>query len=122
MKKRVKEKAVKEKSKAKKKPIGKSRLIARIVSIVLILAVVACCAVGDWYVHQPREWLESHRAFYTAPLWYFGNRTAFITDAFGWTGHDAVYDPDDEPPPPTPCSSRARPCASAPPPRTTSRY
>ena len=105
MKKNDKEKPVKEKPKAKekkakgKKPVSKARLIARIVSIALALVVVACCAVGDWYVHQPREWLESHRAFYTAPLWYFGNRTAFITDAFGWTGHDAVYDPDDEPAP-----------------------
>ena len=26
---------------------------------------------------------------------YLGDRTAFITDAFGWTGHDAVYDSDD---------------------------
>ena len=101
MKKNDKEKPVKEKPKAKekkakgKKPVSKARLIARIVSIALALVVVACCAVGDWYVHQPREWLESHRAFYTAPLWYFGNRTAFITDAFGWTGHDAVYDFDE---------------------------
>ena len=89
---------MKKKVKAKpnrKEPLGKGRLIARIVSITLVLAVVACCAVGDWFVHHPRAWLESHRAFYTAPLWYFGNRTAFITDAFGWTGHDAVYDFDE---------------------------
>ena len=88
---------MKKKSKAKgnKKSAGKARIIARIASLTLVLAVVFCCAVGDWFVHQPREWLEAHRAFYTAPLWYFGNRTAFITDAFGWTGHDAVYDYDD---------------------------
>ena len=92
MKKKTKEKP---KSK-KKKPLTKGRLVARIVSVTLLLLVVACCAIGDWYVHQPREWQESHRAFYTAPLCYFGDRTAFITDAFGWTGHDAVYDPDDE--------------------------
>ena len=94
MKKKVKTKA---KSK-KKRPLGKGRLIARIVSITLVLAVVACCAVGDWFVHQPREWLDAHRAFYTAPLWYFGNRTAFITDALDWTGHDAVYDFDEPAP------------------------
>ena len=94
MKKKDKVKA-KAKSKGKKKPVGKGRLIARIVSATLVVAVVACCAVGDWYVHHPREWLEEHRAFYTAPLVYFGNRTAFITDAIGWTGHDAVYDSDD---------------------------
>ena len=93
MKKNVK--AKKQKGKAAKKPVGKLRLAARIVSVSLILAVIACCAVGDWYVHQPREWLEAHRAFYTAPLWYFGNRTAFITDAVGWTGHVAVYDFED---------------------------
>ena len=92
-------KKVKAKTKAKKKrPLGKGRLIARIVSITLVLAVVACCAVGDWFVHQPREWLDAHRAFYTAPLWYFGNRTAFITDALDWTGHDAVYDFDEPAP------------------------
>ena len=74
-----------------RKPVSKSRLVAWIVSATLLLAVAACCAVGDWYVHHPREWLDSHRGFYTPALWYFGNRTAFITDALGWTGHDAVY-------------------------------
>lgn len=96
----MKKKKVKEhvKSKGKKKPVGKARLVARIVSISLVVAAVACCAVGDWYVHHPREWLEANRAFYTAPLWYFGNRTAFVTDAIGWTGHDAVYDFDEPAP------------------------
>ena len=92
MKKKNKEK------KTKHKPVSKGRVAARIVSAVLVLAVIACCAVGDWYVHQPREWLDAHRSFYTAPLWYFGNRTAFITDALGWTGHDAVYDFDEPAP------------------------
>ena len=90
-------KKVKAKTK-KKRPLGKGRLIARIVSITLVLAVIACCAVGDWFVHHPREWLDAHRAFYTAPLWYFGNRTALITDAIGWTGHDAVYGFDEPSP------------------------
>lgn len=94
-KKRLKEKA---KPTGKKKPMGKARRVAWIASITLALAAVACCAVGDWFVHHPREWLEEHRAFYTAPLWYFGNRTAFVTDAIGWTGHDAVYDFDEPAP------------------------
>ena len=42
MKKKVKAKA---KSK-KKRPLGKGRLIARIVSITLVLAVIAYCAAG----------------------------------------------------------------------------
>ena len=89
MKKNDKEKPVKEKPKAKekkakgKKPVSKARLIARIVSIALALVVVACCAVGDWYVHQPREWLESHRAFYTAPLWYFGYGLSYTNVTYG---------------------------------------
>lgn len=93
-KKKKNEKTAKVKGKKKKKA-GKARFTARIVSATLALTLIACCAVGDWYVHHPREWLDEHRAFYTAPLWYFGNRTAFITDALGWTGHDAVYDSDD---------------------------
>ena len=82
----------------KKSSTGKTRITARIVSAALVLAFVACCAVGNWFVHHPREWLDAHRAFYTAPLWYFGNRTAFLTDALGWTGHDTVYDFDEAAP------------------------
>ena len=82
----------------KKSPTGKTRITARIVSAALVLAFVACCAVGNWFVHHPREWIDAHRAFYTAPLWYFGNRTAFLTDALGWTGHDTVYDFDEAAP------------------------
>ena len=84
--------------KKKKEPVGKARLAARIASVTLVLLIVACCAVGDWFVHHPREWLDAHRAFYTAPLWYFGNRTAMVTDALGWTGHDAVYEFDEAAP------------------------
>ena len=92
-----KKKKVQDKKK-KKEPVSKARLAARITSAVLILLLVACCAVGDWFVHHPREWLDAHRAFYTAPLWYFGNRTAMVTDAIGWTGHDAVYEFDESAP------------------------
>ena len=81
-----------------KKPAGKARLAARITSAALFLALAACCTVGNWYVHHPREWLEEHDAFYTAPLRYFGDRTAFLTDAIGWTGHDTVYDSDEPAP------------------------
>ena len=34
----------------------------------------------------------------TAPLEFVGNPVADITDAFGWTGHDAVYEYDTEAP------------------------
>ena len=98
-----------EKPKAKPKPKGKGkgkgksattpmRLIARIVSVALFLVVVALCVAGDFYVHHPNDWLNQHRSVFTAPLEYLGNRTAFFTDALGWTGHDCVYESDDPAP------------------------
>ena len=71
------------------------RKAARILSVVIILALVTLCGVGNWYVHHPADWLAERQSLLTAPLVYFGDRTAFLTDAFGWTGHDAVYDSDD---------------------------
>lgn len=92
-KKKVKtEKKVKDK---RARPTSRLRRAARILTVVIILALVTLCGVGDWYVHHPADWLAERRALLTAPLVYFGDRTAFLTDAFGWTGHDAVYDSDD---------------------------
>lgn len=92
----------KKKVKAEKKVAGKkaqptspARKVARILTAVIVVAIAALCAVGDWYVHHPSEWLAERQSFLTAPLVYFGDRTALLTDAFGWTGHDAVYDSDD---------------------------
>ena len=34
----------------------------------------------------------------TVPLLYVGDRVGMVTDAFGWTGHDAVYDFDEPAP------------------------
>ena len=92
----------KKKVKAEKKVAGKkaqsaspARKIARVLTAVIVVAIAALCAVGDWYVHHPSEWLAERQSFLTAPLVYFGDRTALLTDAFGWTGHDAVYDSDD---------------------------
>ena len=79
----------------KAKPVSRLRCAARIAVAVIVLAMLALCGIGDWYVHHPADWLAEHESFLTAPLVYFGDRTAFITDAFGWTGHDAVYDSDD---------------------------
>ena len=96
----MKSKPAKQASKKGKKklPAGKGRLTARISSAAMALALAVCCTVGNWYVRHPREWLEEHDAFYTAPLRYFGDRSAFVTDALGWTGHDTVYDSDEPAP------------------------
>ena len=79
----------------KTKQASRSRKVARILTLATVLLLVALCSVGTWYVRHPADWLAKHQSFLTAPLVYFGNRTAFLTDALGWTGHDAVYDFDD---------------------------
>ena len=83
------------KGKGKSTPTSPLRLAARIVSIVLFLVLVGLCIGGDFYVHHSNEWLDQHRSILTGPLEYLGNRTAFVTDALGWTGHDCVYESDD---------------------------
>ena len=70
------------------------------VAILAVLAIWGVCA--EWYVHHPRKWLarksEELPRLVTAPLLWFGNPLADVTDAFGWTGHDAVYEYDTEAP------------------------
>ncbi len=77
---------------------GRLRRAARILAIAIPAVLAALCTVGDWYVHHTPEWLAQRQSIMTVPLVYFGDRTAFITDAFGWTGHDAVYETDDPAP------------------------
>ena len=91
-------KKVKSEKKAKGKkspPTSPLRKAARILTVAILIVLVSLCCVGNWYVHHPADWLTERQSFLTAPLVYFGDRTALLTDAFGWTGHDAVYDSDD---------------------------
>lgn len=91
----------------RKSPKGKkggspSRRWARIAALVIPAVVLALCIGGNVFVHHPPQWVKDHHSLLTAPLEYFGNRTALLTDALGWTGHDAVYGGGsdfDEPPP-----------------------
>ena len=75
-----------------------ARLVARIAAAALALGLVLLCVLGDLYVHHPAEWLAEHDGPFTAPLEVVGDPVAFLTDALGWTGRDAVNTPDDEPP------------------------
>lgn len=85
--------------KAKKKtPLPLSRRLARGTALLALFIFAALCGAGNWYVHHPPAWLDAHESPLTAPLVYFGNRTAYLTDAFGWTGHDSVYATDDPAP------------------------
>ncbi len=90
--------AKKAKTRKSPQPASKTRRLARIAAVAAATLAIGLCAVGDWYVHHPSDWLADHKSMLTAPLEYFGDRTAFLTDAFGWTGHDAVYETDDPAP------------------------
>lgn len=90
---------------AKKKPKAnrsKLRRLSTKLGIAATLIVTLLATLGDWFVHHPRAWLAEREAswpsFATELLYTFGNRTADITDAFGWTGADAVYEYDEEAP------------------------
>lgn len=68
----------------------------------LLALFAAFGATAVWYVHHPPRWLEENRRalphFVTVPLEFIGNPLADLTDALGWTGHDAVYEYDTEAP------------------------
>ena len=85
----------------KRKGRSKSRRLAlKIAVAVTALASVWAC-VSVWFIHHPRAWLdacaEAHPRL-TAPLFGLGNPLGDLTDALGLTGHDAVYEYDEEAP------------------------
>lgn len=85
-------------SKGKKKKgagIPLPRRLALVMAAFLLTGLVVLLVAGDVYVHHSASWLAEHRSFLTMPLEYFGDRAAFLTDALGWTGRDAVNSPDD---------------------------
>lgn len=88
--------------KKKKKKISPARRRVRITSVVLTALALLYACVADWYSHHSPEWLAEADAEWprliTAPLLYVGDRVGMVTDAFGWTGHDAVYDFDEPAP------------------------
>lgn len=98
-------KSTKTKSKRKKKGQPSAhglRRAARYAATAIAAIFSVVCAVGCWYARHPAAWLaekkESLPGFITAPLMYFGDRVAYLTDAMGATGRDVVYDYDEPPP------------------------
>ena len=89
------QKSKKRKSKA---PRSLARRIVLASVATIVAAFVALCVFGVAYVRHSPEWLAEHRSFFTMPLEYLGDRTAFITDGLGWTGHDCVYEFDEPAP------------------------
>ena len=88
----------KRKSSRKQKP----RRLSAFVGVCLTVFLVAWGVTGEWYVHHPRAWLASQEETWprlvTGALLWMGNPLADITDGLGWTGHDAVYEYDEEAP------------------------
>lgn len=78
------------------------RRIFRRVALATAAVFFALCSVGCWYARHPADWLAESEAslprFISATLMYFGDRTAYLTDAIGLTGRDVVYDYDEPPP------------------------
>lgn len=90
------------KQKKKKTPRSKLRRLSTKLGVAATLVVALLSVAGDWFVHHPRAWLsereENWPKIVTSVLYKFGNRTGDITDAFGWTGTDAIYEYDEEAP------------------------
>ena len=90
------------KKQKKSKPKSRSRRLALKLGVVAVIVLGLWGWAGEWYVHHSRKWLDAHEKswprFLTTGLAYFGNPLSDITDALAITGHDAVYEYDEEAP------------------------
>ena len=81
---------------------SRSRRMSAKLGFAAVCAIAAWGFAAEWFVHHPQEWIANRReswpAIATAPLLWFGNPLADITDGLGWTGHDTVYEYDVEAP------------------------
>ena len=88
--------------KRRKKSRSRSRRLSARLGIIGFILLALVSIAGDWYVHHSRTWLAARDKVWptiiTAPLLWFGNPIADITDGLELTGHDAVYEYDEEAP------------------------
>ena len=86
----------------KKRKASSWRRIAAIAGIAAVVLLAVLSTAGGWFVHHPPAWIAEKRAawpkFVTAPLLWAGNPVADVTDGLGLTGHDTVYEYDEEAP------------------------
>lgn len=87
-------------SKKKRKATKKSpRKLPLWVNAALIVGFTLFSVFSVWYVHHPRRWLLSFEdklpEFLTSAIYAVGNPIGDITDSFGLTGHDAIYEYDE---------------------------
>ena len=90
------------KKRGKKGKRTASRRLALKLGVVFAAGLALWGAAGEWYVHHSWKWLahkhETWPRAVTLPLEWMGNPVADITDGLGWTGHDAIYEYDEEAP------------------------
>ena len=80
----------------------RSRKTSVITGFISLAVLISWALAGMWFVHHSRRWLtttlEDWPVIVTAPLMWMGNPISDITDGLGITGHDAVYEYDEEAP------------------------
>ena len=77
---------------------GKSRRISLKSGFLLLAFLAVWGFVSEWFVHHPRAWIDAQPTVVAAPLLWFGNPLADITDALDLTGYDTVCEYDTEAP------------------------
>lgn len=85
----------------KKRKRARSRRLSLKLGAALAVLLAAWGVAGEWFVHHKRDWVAEQtaaRPLLSAALQMIGNPLADITDGFGWTGHDVVYEYDTEAP------------------------
>lgn len=86
----------KKKRKTSKKPPRKLPLW---VNAALLIGFALFSTFSVWYVHHPRKWLmasdDKLPSFVTSAIYSIGNPISDLTDSFGLTGHDAIYEYDE---------------------------
>ncbi len=92
----------KKRQRRKNPPRTALRSLSAKVGAALFAVTAFLCAAGNWYVHHSAKWLDAKESsfpgFITGALSYFGYPCADVTDALGLTGHDVVYEYDEEAP------------------------
>ncbi|MBR1920491.1 MAG: DNA/RNA non-specific endonuclease [Kiritimatiellae bacterium] len=86
----------------KKKGVSRARRLALFGCLALLAVYLVFAAVAVWFVHKPAAWRaacgESLPGFLVSSLYWAGNGPADVLDGLGLTGHDVVYEYDEEAP------------------------
>ncbi len=102
--KRSKKKDLSARTRKKRRPAKKTASAQRVTRWTTFAGTVFLALwalAGVWFVHHPPRWIDDkaqNHPLLTQFLCALGNPVGDFTDALGWTGHDAVYEYDEEAP------------------------